>query len=211
MVSNQKLKQAISLLKKNLDAQDLSISQALETLESALKQREISAQPDHAQELTSLPVPEIEKGQIAAYSDGACRGNPGPGAWAFVIQTDDGALLHEDFATELLTTNNRMELKGVIMGLQFLLEKGYQARQIVYFTDSRYVVDGITKWIAGWKARGWKKADKKTPENLELWQRLDELNGQLRVKYVWVKGHAGHEQNEYCDRLANKALDEQGH
>ncbi len=154
---------------------------------------------------------------LALYSDGGCRGNPGPGAYAFVIQDVTGALLTEGVEFEGRTTNNRMELSGPIRGLSELREllpdlgKDAPSTRVKVMTDSKYVVDGMKSWVQGWKARGWKKADGKTPENLELWQELDRARQFfLAVDWVWVKGHGGHPQNEYCDRKANEAMDENG-
>jgi ribonuclease HI len=164
-----------------------------------------------------LPVPkEIsgERGAIALFTDGGCRGNPGPGAFAFVIQKHDGQILCEGVEFESLTTNNRMELSGALRGLDEACEILPQAgldpllTKVKVMTDSKYVVDGMKSWVAGWKARGWRKADNKAPENLELWQSLDLVkNNFMQVEWVWVKGHAGHPQNEYCDRKANEVMD----
>ncbi len=165
-----------------------------------------------------LPAPlEIasEPDTIAVYSDGGCRGNPGPGAYAFVAQLHSGEILAEGVDYEELTTNNKMELQGPLMALQrlhvLLPEKGRDPllTTIKVLTDSKYVVDGMKSWVPGWKARGWKKADNKAPENLSYWQELDEIrNHFMEVKWEWVKGHAGHPQNEYCDRKANEVMDE---
>lgn len=159
-----------------------------------------------------FPIPkEIEsQSDIAMFSDGACRGNPGPGAWAYVIQDAQGEFISKNQAVAENTTNNRMELAGAIEALKEIRNIGFNGKLYLY-TDSRYVVDGIEKWVVGWKSRGWKKADKKAPENLELWQTLDHLNGELKAKFIWVKGHAGHPQNELCDQLANEALDNAGY
>jgi ribonuclease HI len=154
---------------------------------------------------------------VALFSDGGCRGNPGPGAYAFVIQDASGALLTEGVEFEAHTTNNKMELSGPLRGLselrELLPELGKDAllTRVKVVTDSKYVVDGMKSWVHGWKARGWKKADGKTPENLELWQELDRVRQLfLAVDWVWVRGHGGHPQNEYCDRKANGAMDENG-
>ncbi len=169
------------------------------------------------EESNELPLPAELKGsdaQFALYSDGACRGNPGPGAFAFVVQDREGKIVVEGREYEALTTNNKMELRGAIDGLQELirimpeLQIDHRLSYVKVMTDSKYVVDGISQWVKNWKLRGWKKADNKTPENLELWQTLDVLvESFFRVEWVWVKGHAGHKQNEYCDRKANEAID----
>ena len=148
-------------------------------------------------------------GAIALFSDGACRGNPGPGAWAYVVQNKQGSILSQKAGGEKLTTNNRMELMGAIealMVLQSQLMKSYDSYFL--YTDSKYVVDGLNQWVPQWKSRGWKKADNKIPENIDLWQKLDDLFHQIPgVKINWVKGHAGHPQNEFCDQLCNQFLD----
>lgn len=164
-----------------------------------------------------LPVPfEIcdEPETIAVYSDGGCRGNPGPGAFAFVIQEHNGEVLAEGVEYEAYTTNNKMELSGPLKGLHELLDvlpakgKDPLLTKVKIITDSKYVVDGMKSWVKGWKARGWKKADNKAPENLDLWQALDSVRERfMQVEWMWVKGHAGHAQNEYCDRKANEVMD----
>lgn len=143
---------------------------------------------------------------LALYSDGACRGNPGPGAWGCLAQNARGDILFEASGAEEETTNNKMELQGAI---EALVRAGpYQEAPVFLFSDSKYVVDGLEKWVPGWKKRGWKKSDKKNPENLDLWKKLDELREHfLCLRFLWVKGHGGHPQNEYCDLLANRALD----
>lgn len=162
----------------------------------------------------SFELPREFDGEFAIFSDGACRGNPGPGAWGTMIQDKEGNVIHESSGVDLLTTNNKMELEGALNGLEWLAsymnDQGIdQSVKVFLYSDSRYLVDGALKWIAGWKARGWKKADKKVPENLELWKRVDHYQSQFdSLSFHWVKGHAGHPQNEHCDSLANKALDD---
>lgn len=138
---------------------------------------------------------------IQLFTDGACRGNPGPGGWAAIVRMDGED--RELSGSDPSTTNNRMELLAVIEGLSEVPEGA--AVEVV--TDSQYVVKGMTEWVAGWQRRGWRKADKKPVLNRELWQRLVELAEQRRVSYTWVEGHAGHEENERCDQLANLAID----
>lgn len=152
---------------------------------------------------------------FALYSDGGCRGNPGPGAFAYVIQDIEGKILAEGVEFEKHTTNNKMELSGPIRGLEDLKHMlptiGLDSllTKVKVITDSKYVVDGMKSWVTGWKARGWKKADNKAPENLELWQELDLIRDSfMNIEWVWVKGHGGHPQNEYCDKKANEAMDE---
>lgn len=153
----------------------------------------------------------------AVFADGACRGNPGPGAWATIIQDATSNILLKSSGVDVPTTNNKMELEGVIRGLKGLIEKwveeGFSDREtpVWVYSDSKYVIEGIEKWVPGWKTRGWKKADNKEPENLVLWQELDDLKMKFNnISFVWIKGHAGHPQNELCDKMANLALDEAG-
>ncbi len=159
-------------------------------------------------------IPMEAMGAYTVYSDGGCRGNPGPGAWGAMGQNPDGVVFFESSGFEFQTTNNRMELTGAIESLKSLEneleEMGLDNSHAAFlYSDSKYVVDGITKWVPGWKSRGWKKADKKTPENIELWQSFDEVVGRFsNLQFRWVKGHSGHPQNEHCDMLANKAMDE---
>ncbi|OFZ26834.1 MAG: ribonuclease HI [Bdellovibrionales bacterium RIFOXYB1_FULL_37_110] len=148
------------------------------------------------------------------FSDGACRGNPGPGAWGTVIQNSNEKVMATLSGIEFQTTNNQMELLGAINGLKELsklLTKNLKNAEIYIYSDSKYLVEGISKWLPSWKKRNWKKADNKAPENLALWQSLDQLNSVFKtVHFNWIKGHAGHPQNEYCDQLANDALNDAG-
>ena len=140
--------------------------------------------------------------KIEIFTDGACRGNPGPGGW--------GALLRYQGKEKTLhgglknTTNNQMELQAAIEGLAALKERC----EVVLTTDSQYVRKGVTEWMKNWKKNGWKTAAKKPVKNAELWQRLDELNAQHQVSWKWVKGHSGHRENEIADELANLGIDE---
>ncbi len=163
----------------------------------------------HPKELASF----LSEKFYALYSDGACRGNPGPGAWAVMAQDQTEKLVFESSGVEISTTNNKMELLAAISGIKILKDLQSQGetdkRRLFLFSDSRYVIDGITKWIPSWKRKGWKKSDGKPPENLDLWKEFDELVKQVEsISFFWVKGHNGHPQNEYCDQLANRALDE---
>ena len=139
--------------------------------------------------------------EVVIYADGACRGNPGPGGWGAWLKS--GEHEKEIFGGDKLTTNNKMELMAVIQALAALTKPS----QVVVYTDSSYVKDGITKWIHAWKQRGWTTADKKPVKNVELWQRLDALNAGHKVQWRWVKGHAGDPGNERADRLANKGVE----
>ncbi|HEX4388628.1 MAG TPA: ribonuclease HI [Steroidobacteraceae bacterium] len=138
---------------------------------------------------------------IEIYTDGACRGNPGPGGWAALLIM--GEHRKELSGAEGLTTNNRMELTAVIRALE-ALKRPVQAR---VYTDSEYVRRGISEWLPGWKARGWRTADRKPVKNQDLWQRLEELNAGHQIEWHWVPGHAGVPGNERVDHLANAAID----
>ena len=140
-------------------------------------------------------------GIVEIYTDGACRGNPGPGGWAALLSCEGRE--KELAGAEALTTNNRMELTAVIRALE-ALKKPAQAR---VFTDSQYVRRGITEWVPSWKARGWRTADRKPVKNQDLWVELDKLAAAHRVEWHWVPGHAGVPGNERADRLANQAID----
>lgn len=134
---------------------------------------------------------------VEIYTDGACSGNPGPGGWGAILRCDGRE--KEMSGGEAHTTNNRMELSGVIMSLSALKFPC----KVRLTTDSKYVVDGITKgWAQGWRKRGWKKSDGKPALNPDLWEKLLELLAVHEVEFCWIKGHAGHEENERCDRLA---------
>ena len=135
--------------------------------------------------------------RVEIFTDGACSGNPGAGGWGAILRYND--VEKELSGGEANTTNNRMELTAVISALSALKEPC----NITLYTDSRYVMDGIEKWIATWKQNGWRTANKKSPvKNIELWQKLDELQSKHEIRWVWVKGHAGHPENERCDTLA---------
>ncbi len=139
---------------------------------------------------------------VQIFTDGACRGNPGPGGWgAVLIYGDNEKELYGGVAD---TTNNRMELQAAIEGLTALTEKC----KVALTTDSQYVRQGITQWMAKWKQNGWKTAAKKPVKNVELWQELDAAVQQHDVEWHWVKGHSGHPRNEQADQLANRGIDE---
>ena len=140
------------------------------------------------------------KKHVVMYTDGACKGNPGVGGWGVSLQY--GAHRKELFGGEAETTNNRMELTAAIEGLKQLK----QACKVTIYTDSKYVMQGMEEWLAGWKARGWKTASKAPVKNVDLWQQLDDLVGQHEVTWQWVKGHAEDEGNERADELANMGV-----
>lgn len=139
---------------------------------------------------------------ITIYTDGACSGNPGPGGWGALLQFGDAE--KEIYGGEPETTNNRMELMAAIKALESI-KPGYNGA-IILWTDSTYVMKGITEWIHGWKKRGWKKSDKKPVINTDLWKQLDSINAQHKVTWKWVKGHAGDAGNERADELARRGI-----
>jgi ribonuclease HI len=141
--------------------------------------------------------------EVQIYTDGACKGNPGPGGWGAWLKS--GATEKELFGGELNTTNNRMELKAVIEGLRALK----RPCKVVLYLDSQYVRMGITEWIRGWKAKGWRTSTKQPVKNVELWQELDKLvaEGGHQIEWRWVKGHSGDPGNERADMLANKGVE----
>ena len=138
---------------------------------------------------------------VEVFTDGACRGNPGPGGWGAILRHQQQE--KELFGGERATTNNRMELTAAIRALEALTEPC----QVEITTDLTYVKDGITKWLSGWRARGWRTAKNKPVKNQDLWMRLAELVEGHDVHWHWVKGHAGHPENERADALANRGLD----
>ena len=139
--------------------------------------------------------------QILIYTDGACKGNPGPGGWGALLVV--GGNEKELFGGEANTTNNRMELMAVIQALSALK----RPCDVIVHTDSQYVLKGITEWLAGWKAKGWKTAAKAPVKNVDLWQALDAATQQHQIEWRWVKGHSGHAGNERADQLANRGVE----
>jgi ribonuclease HI len=139
--------------------------------------------------------------EIVAYTDGACRGNPGPGGWGVVLES--GARVKELCGGELHTTNNRMELMAAIRALEALRKRS----RVSLYTDSVYVRSGITQWLPNWVERGWRTASRKPVKNQDLWQQLAAVAERHEVSWHWVKGHAGHPGNERADRLANQGLE----
>ncbi|MEF3365717.1 ribonuclease HI [Methylocystis sp. 9N] len=138
--------------------------------------------------------------RVNIWTDGACSGNPGPGGWGAILRFD--AREKEINGGEPLTTNNRMELMGAIMALETLT----RPCAVDLHSDSQYLRNGVTSWIAGWKARGWRTADRKPVKNVDLWQRLESAAERHDVDWHWVKGHAGHEMNERADALARAGM-----
>lgn len=139
---------------------------------------------------------------VEIFTDGACKGNPGPGGWGALLRY--GENVKELFGGEENTTNNRMELMAAIVALETL----NRPCEIVVTTDSQYVRQGITEWLEGWKNRGWKNSAKKPVKNADLWQRLDAATQPHQIEWKWVKGHSGHPENEKADQLANKGVEE---
>ena len=146
-----------------------------------------------------MTQPAAELTAVQIFTDGACKGNPGPGGWGALIRS--GAKEKELSGGEAMTTNNRMELTAAVQALNALTRPCV----VTLSTDSRYVMDGLTKWIHGWQKNGWKTADKKPVKNAELWQALLAATKPHRITWAWVKGHAGHAENERVDRLASDA------
>jgi ribonuclease HI len=142
--------------------------------------------------------------KITIYTDGACKGNPGPGGWGAILRST-GHVEKELFGGETLTTNNRMEMTAVIEALNALK----RPCEVALYVDSKYVLQGITEWLPGWKARGWKTAAKQPVKNVDLWQKLDALVSTAghTIEWVWVKGHAGDPGNERADALANLGVE----
>ena len=139
---------------------------------------------------------------IEIFTDGACRGNPGPGGWGALLRYDGTE--KELYGGEADTTNNRMELMAAIQALESLTQRC----EVQLTTDSEYVKNGITQWIVNWKKRGWRTASKKPVKNTDLWQRLDKAASEHNVSWHWVRGHTGHAENERADELANRGVDE---
>ena len=138
--------------------------------------------------------------KVTFITDGACSGNPGPGGWCVIIKKDDK--VNEFFGGDLETTNNKMELTAVIKGFENL----NNASEVLVKTDSTYVINGITKWLPNWKAKGWINSAKKPVANKDLWEQLESLISNHKVDWLWVKGHSGDDENERADELARKGL-----
>jgi ribonuclease HI len=149
-----------------------------------------------------LSEPKQSNGIVHIFTDGACRGNPGPGGWGALLRYKGREKSLKGAEPE--TTNNRMEMIAAISALEALT----RSSRVSLTTDSKYLRDGITEWLQNWKKRGWKTAAKKPVKNEDLWRRLDHLVQQHQIEWHWVKGHSGHDENEYADQLANEAIDE---
>ncbi len=138
---------------------------------------------------------------VFLYTDGACSGNPGPGGWAYILKHPASGKERKDAGAEAETTNNRMELRAVIEGLAALS----RPTKVELTSDSQYVLKGLKEWMKGWKAKGWKTADKKPVKNRDLWEALDALQQRHTLNFHWIRGHQGHAENEECDRMAVEA------
>jgi ribonuclease HI len=167
---------------------------------------EIERVVDDSKKTPALPLGHVTSTNemLKLYTDGACQGNPGPGGWGFIIKNAAGAEISRGSGGERPTTNNRMELTSVIRGLEAI----DPAQSVKLITDSQYVAKGLAEWMKGWKARGWKRKTAKGLEpvaNEDLWRRLDELTASRKIVCEWVRGHAGHPENEECDQMAVEA------
>ena len=151
--------------------------------------------------ITRSKQSNVKKVDVEIYTDGACRGNPGPGGWAALLRTGKNELMVN--GAEPDSTNNRMELRAAIEGLATLTRSSV----VSITTDSQYVKQGVLSWVEKWKLNGWKTASRKDVKNKDLWQELDELNNMHEVSWYWVKGHSGHAENERVDQAANLAID----
>ncbi|MCF6288871.1 MAG: ribonuclease HI [Proteobacteria bacterium] len=144
----------------------------------------------------------MAKSQVQIFTDGSCLNNPGPGGWAALMRYKKQEKMFS--GSKLDTTNNQMELQAVISGLTALTK----SCEVELYTDSRYVIDGFTQWLAGWKAKGWKRAKNKPLSNKELWQKLDKIGHKHSIQWHWIKGHSGHPENERVDQLARSKAEE---
>ena len=144
--------------------------------------------------------------QIKLFTDGACRGNPGPGGWAYILRHESSGRTREDAGGSARTTNNRMELRALIHGLEVIKKPS----RVEIVSDSEYLLNGLEKWIDGWKAKGWYRDRRKQQpvKNADLWKRLDALRQEHELVFTWVRGHSGHAENERCDELATAEADE---
>jgi ribonuclease HI len=205
-MSKKKFFKYLNELEKAFKAHGLDAREELEALSFLIEQlpEEVSL------EKAPLSFPAGIKG-YALYSDGACRGNPGPGAWASLGMSEDHQIIFKEAAYEPITTNNRMELLGAINALKLLMnfKSSVLNEEVHLYSDSKYVTEGITAWVPMWKSRGWKKADNKAPENIDLWMELTELAERYKkLRFHWVKGHSGHAHNDQVDLMCNEVLDQ---
>jgi ribonuclease HI len=165
-----------------------------------------AAIPSDSGDLPESGIPAIAADTlpaVALFADGACSGNPGPGGWGAILVSPASGKRLEISGSDLDTTNNRMEMMGVVEGLRRLKVKS----RVRVVTDSRYVIDGMKSWIHAWRRNGWKTSDKKPVKNRDLWELLSELSGRHETVFEWVGGHKGHAENERCDAMARAAID----
>jgi len=198
MITPKQLIEKIDKIQSRLNNSDISTT-VLSSIDTSLSKILLELEGKQVPKAKSKQVSKAD-GIIYIWSDGACSGNPGPGGWGTVIQQNDE--YSELSGSKDKTTNNIMEMTGALEGIRKTLE----GSSIVLTSDSQYLVKGMTEWIKGWKKRGWKKADGKSVLNKEIWLELDKEASQRTIKWKWVKGHAGHEQNERCDELAREAI-----
>jgi len=144
-----------------------------------------------------------ERPKVQLFTDGACSGNPGPGGWAYILRHPTSGRERVGSGGERMTTNNRMELLAVISGLEALSRESH----VELWSDSQYVLKGLEQWLAGWKSKGWKTANKQPVKNIDLWQKLDDLKATHTITFHWVRGHNEHPENERCDQMAVAARD----
>lgn len=147
--------------------------------------------------------------QLKIFTDGGCSGNPGPGGWAYIILEEKAGkskVIAEKWGAEKNTTNNRMELQAAVAALERVVRLPGSSKNVWIFTDSQYVQRGMSDWIQMWKRNAWRTSDRKPVKNQDLWLRLDELAAPFSIQWEWVKGHAGNEYNERCDRLTRRAI-----
>lgn len=144
-----------------------------------------------------------DRPNVLLFTDGACSGNPGPGGWAYVLRHPSTERERADSGGDPATTNNRMELLAVIRGLEALTKSS----SVDLYSDSQYVLKGLSEWMAGWKRRGWKTASKQPVKNRDLWEELDRLKGEHEIRFHWVRGHSGHPENERVDQMAVEQRD----
>jgi len=144
-----------------------------------------------------------DRSHVHLFTDGACSGNPGPGGWAYILKHPASGAERTASGGEARTTNNRMELTAVVEGLNALTSPSV----VDVYSDSQYVLNGLREWLEGWKKRGWRTAAKKPVKNEDLWRLLDEQKSRHDLRYHWIRGHAGHPENEACDRMAVAALE----
>lgn len=209
------MKNLLSSLKKisSLFPEDQEVQKSCSFLSKKISEKK---EEDYIEVDRVFPLPKEIKTEhdFAIFSDGGCRGNPGPGSWGVVIQSSKGEVIFEASSFDEHTTNNKMELLGAAKGIEFLFELKEELNlepdqmNIHLYTDSKYVCDGLNQWMAGWKKRNWKKSDGSPVLNQEYWLKLDQLIAKPKsFKAHWVKGHNGHPQNERCDELCNIILD----